>query len=108
MAFKLKYSSAFKSMYNKLDRDDKQEVDCVLEAIAECPEDGRNYDTEKIKYRKVMSVNRRRWPHGLRITYKIFKKEVTVACIDMGDHTTCGSAKGESVYADERKSWWRR
>ncbi len=108
MTYRLVYSPEFKVMYRTLSSSDQQEVQCILDAIATCPEDGRVYQSmPDVLYRKVMSVDRRQWPAGIRVVYKVLAKQVTVACLDMGDHRTCGSALGQSIYVDERDRFRR-
>lgn len=45
------------------------------------------------------------WRHGLRVIFRIkviTQSEQILHVIDVGDHTTCASQRGQSVYADER------
>ncbi len=43
------------------------------------------------------------WRSGLRIFFTVRRSTMTVKIADVGDHATCASLPGRSIYPDERQ-----
>lgn len=95
-----------KSVIGTMSDPDQFEIQCLLRSIKTHPELGRQVECQPGRlYQKTHGVTKRRYPHGLRIIYQCFyKDEIHIIAIeDMGDHRSCCSNPGHSVYFDERE-----
>lgn len=110
MTYELRYHPAVLAFTGSLSQDDKEDVDALLESIADDPELGTPLDSvlykearnKRVFYRKTYGVNKQQFPKGLRIVYAVDRRKVIILVMDIGDHQNSVRFPGQSVYPDER------
>ena len=103
--YTMKYSPQVVAFFHSLCQDDQDEIKLLLETIRILPGHGKSVrSVPGLVYQKSYSLDKSRWPTGIRVTYHIFEKEVIIAIVDAGDHTTSASKQGASIYVDERRN----
>lgn len=106
--YTLAYHPRFKQWFNDpragLTDDDRQEIRILLEAIRRHPEKGATIRClPGALYQKSQTLDRARWPHGIRVFYTVVQAQVKIAIIDAGDHAhhALGPNYTGSIYWDE-------
>jgi hypothetical protein len=94
-----------RAVLGTMTQDDQFEIDCVFKAIKNHPKLGKTVLCQPGRlYYKTNSVTKRRYPNGLRIIYQYINKDIEfVAIEDIGDHRSCCSKPGYSIYLDDRR-----
>lgn len=105
MTYQLRYSKEVVTFFRSLCPDDQAEVKALLNTIRLLPEHGKPVRSMPgLAYQKSYSLDKSRWPSGIRVLYHVFEAEVIIAVVDVGDHNRAASCpEGGSVYQDERK-----